>query len=67
MWQAIAAITDVPADRQVCLAFLARGEFRALVFPCRRFGQAWFDANSGRPVDVHPTHWRDWLPEDARS
>ena len=63
MWQSIQAITDVPADRDVCLAVLARGEFHALVFPCRRAGPSWVDATSGRPVEVYPTHWREWSPE----
>lgn len=66
MWQSIQAVTDVPADREVCLAVLARGEFHALVFPCRRAEQTWVDATSGRSVEVHPTHWREWASEAAR-
>lgn len=67
MWQPIQDLTDVPADREVGLAVFARGEFHALVFPCRRVGQSWVDAKSGRSVDIRPTHWKEWPPETAKS
>jgi hypothetical protein len=52
---------DVPGDVEVRLAVIeANGTVHALVFPCRRNGDLWADAKSGRSVVVHPTHWQPW-------
>ena len=36
----------------------------ALVFPCRRVtnGGGWVSSEANRLVEVHPTHWREWVP-----
>ncbi len=46
-----------PAIEQA-LKLHARGQVHALAFPSRRVGSGWRDAQSGRNVDVFPTHWR---------
>ncbi|UCI10398.1 hypothetical protein FJ974_29185 (plasmid) [Mesorhizobium sp. B1-1-8] len=33
----------------------------SLIFPCERTEFGWRHAGTEVPVDVHPTHWRDWI------
>lgn len=60
MWHPIISITEVPADRDLRLAVLEGGTVHALVFACRREGEKWVDAKTGRQVEVYPSHWDDW-------
>jgi hypothetical protein len=61
MWHFI--FETVPKDRDVLLAVLDHEGFHALEFPCRRRSDdgRWIDAKTGHLIDVHPTHWREWL------
>jgi hypothetical protein len=59
-------ISSAPFDRDLELAVIADGEPHALVFPCRRVLQGWIDAKSKMPVEVRPTHWRDWTRKETR-
>jgi len=64
MWHAMKVPAEVPADTDARLAVIdAAGTVQALVFPCRREGNAWIDAKSRRSVEVYPTHWQEWLGE----
>ena len=63
MWYAIKSLFEVPSDRDLRLAVITDGDVHALVFPCRRAGETWVDARSGRIVEVYPTHWQDWSDE----
>jgi hypothetical protein len=56
-WQ---AISTARFDRDLELAVLDRDGTHALVFPCRRVLRGWIKATTNEPVNVHPTHWRDW-------
>ena len=56
-WQ---PITSAPFDRDLELAVIEAGEVSALVFPCRRVLRGWVKSVTKAPVNVHPTHWRDW-------
>lgn len=56
-WQ---PISTAPHDAEIELAVLERDEVHPLVFPCRRSGGDWINAETGRPADVRPTHWRKW-------
>ena len=56
-WQPIAS---APVDRDLELAVINMAGVYALVFPCRRVDGGWVRAGTGRPIVVHPTHWRDW-------
>ena len=60
MWYPIDPASDVPTDRDLRLAVVDKGEVHALIFPCRRSGQSWVDANTKRRVEVYPTHWQEW-------
>jgi hypothetical protein len=56
-WQTIAT---APFDRDLELAVIDIDGAHALVFPCRRVLIGWVKATSSSPVNVHPTHWREW-------
>jgi hypothetical protein len=56
-WQTIAT---APFDRDLELAVIDAEGQHALVFPCRRVLRGWVKAKSHSPVNVHPTHWREW-------
>ena len=53
-------IGTAPHDRDLHLSVIEDGEVYPLVFPCRRKGNQWAHARTGKLVDVDPTHWRDW-------
>lgn len=57
MWEKIA---NVPADRDVELAVIDADGTHALVFPCRKTPDGWVNAETGKHIEVHPTHWRPW-------
>jgi len=58
MWQPIA--TPAPIDRDLELAVIDGEGPHALVFPCRRVLNGWINAGTREPLDVRPTHWREW-------
>jgi hypothetical protein len=53
-------IKSAPFDRDLELAVLAYDGAYALVFPCRRVLCGWIEAATKRPVQVSPSHWREW-------
>jgi hypothetical protein len=53
-------ISNAPRDRDLQLSVIEDGEVYALVFPCRRKGEQWMHAATGKLVPVDPTHWREW-------
>jgi hypothetical protein len=53
-------IKTAPFDRDLELAVLGYDGAHALVFPCRRILGGWIDAATKRPVQVGPSHWREW-------
>ena len=59
MWQAVPV---APTDRDGEVAVIDKDGEHSIVFPCRRTGDGWIDAASGRHVDIRPTHWRLWAP-----
>jgi len=66
VWYKINSHADVPTDRDLRLAVIdANGTVHALVFPCRRIGDAWVDAKSQRSVEVYPTHWQEWTGDST--
>ena len=54
-------ILTAPLDRNLQLSVHENEEVHSLVFPSRRIQGGWVNALTGKPVFVHPTHWRDWL------
>jgi hypothetical protein len=56
-WEAIAT---APANAELELSVYDKGEYHALVFPCRRDGDGWRDVRTNRPMPLIPTHWRRW-------
>jgi hypothetical protein len=57
-WQPIAT---APYDRDIELAVIDAEGPHALVFPCHRATDSWVKSGTGQFVDVHPTHWREWV------
>jgi hypothetical protein len=57
MWQ---DISGAPFDRDLELAVIDRDGPHALVFACRRALDGWINAETGRQIQVYPTHWRPW-------
>ena len=53
-------ISTAPFDRDLELAVIDSSGIHTLVFPCRHVLRGWIKAGTNTPVDVHPTHWRDW-------
>jgi len=56
-WQ---RITTAPFDRDLELAVIDGWGTHTVVFPCRRVVHGWIKAETKEPVNVHPTHWREW-------
>jgi hypothetical protein len=57
MWQ---PISKAPFDRDIELAVLDAAGAHALVFPCRRVLGGWISSQTGKQIEVWPTHWREW-------
>jgi hypothetical protein len=56
-WQ---PIIIAPFDRDLEVAVVNYDGTHALAFACRRVVGGWVNAKTKKPVDVYPTHWRDW-------
>ncbi len=54
-------ISTAPYKRDLELAVIDKDEPNALVFPCRRVPGGWINAELRKWIDVHPTHWREWV------
>jgi hypothetical protein len=64
MWD---SILSAPYGRDLELAVVDEEGTHALVFPCVRSREGWKNATTGARVDIRPTHWRDWKPEQAQA
>lgn len=53
-------IREAPEGRDVQLGMVVEGSISPLAFACRRDDRNWVNAETGRPVYVSPSHWRDW-------
>jgi hypothetical protein len=62
-WQPVAI---APFDRDLELAVIDSSGAHALLVRCRRADHGWINAVTGKPIDVDPTHWRNWQ-DDAES
>jgi hypothetical protein len=58
-WQ---SIETAPFDRDLELSVIENSDTHVLVFRCRRVAKGWINAVTGKPIDVRPTHWREWPP-----
>jgi hypothetical protein len=63
MWHFIMSEKAIPTNCDLMLAVADRDGLVALEFPCRWVNGCWIDTTTRRLVDVHPTHWRDWLQD----
>jgi len=53
-------IATAPFDRDLEVAVLEKSDVHALAVRCRRVPLGWVNAVTGKPIDVNPTHWREW-------
>jgi hypothetical protein len=53
-------IATAPAEVELELSIYEKGEYHALVFPCRQDGSGWRDVRVNRVMPLQPTHWRPW-------
>lgn len=53
-------IETAPFERDIEVAVIDFDGPHAVVFPCRRVLGGWVKATTLTPVDIHPTHWREW-------
>ena len=58
-------IATAPANVELELSIYDKGEYHALVFPCRRDGLGWRDVKADRHFSFEPTHWRMWKEGSA--
>jgi hypothetical protein len=57
MWH---PISTAPFDHELELAVIDDKGTRAICFACRRILGGWVKSDTRRPVELRPTHWRDW-------
>jgi hypothetical protein len=57
-WQ---PVSTAPFDRPLEVAVIDGHADNVLVFPCCRAVDGWIAARTGSPIDVVPTHWREWI------
>jgi hypothetical protein len=56
-------IATAPTNDELELSIYDKGEYHALVFPCRHDGDGWRDVRANRPMPLNLTHWRRWNRE----
>lgn len=56
-WQRAAV---APFDRDLELATIGAGGIDPITIPCRRILHGWVTADTRVPIDIQPTHWREW-------
>jgi hypothetical protein len=54
------SIDTAPVDRDLELAVIDFDGTHSVVFPCRRILGGWVKAATNGPLNIHPTHWRQW-------
>jgi hypothetical protein len=54
-------VATAPFDRDIGLAVSDYSGVHALVFPCRRVLCGWIKVETKELIDVHPTHWCEWM------
>jgi len=66
-WQRAAI---APFDRHLELAVIGAAGIDTIAFPCRRVLKGWVAAGTSEPLNVQPTHWREWrdgaMPQSAQ-
>jgi hypothetical protein len=63
MWR---PFSTAPYEGDLRLAVLDQnGHAHALVFPCRRVLGGWVNSETKKPVNIRPTHWKEWVEEPS--
>jgi hypothetical protein len=53
-------IKTAPFDRDLELAVFDAGGHNMIEFPCRRVLRGWIKVGTNEPLNIRPTHWREW-------
>ena len=53
-------ITSAPFDRDLEVAVIDYDGTHSVVFACRRVLHGWIKAATRQPIELRPTHWREW-------
>jgi hypothetical protein len=53
-------IESAPLDRDLELSVIENAVAHVLVVRCRRVSNGWINTVTGKPIDIRPTHWREW-------
>jgi len=56
-------ISTAPFDRDLEIAVIDSNGVHAVTFPCRRELGGWIKSETNRPIDLRPTHWREWATD----
>jgi hypothetical protein len=54
-------IVSVPGERDLEVAVINGAGIHPVAFPCRYQDGIWINANTRRPIEINPTHWREWM------
>jgi hypothetical protein len=64
MWHFIMSESAIPTDRDLMLAVEDNDGFAVLECPCRWADGCWIGSRTRHLIDIHPTHWREWVEEN---
>ena len=53
-------IAEAPAETDLQIGVGDTGAVHALFFACRKTASGWVKTETGKLIDVQPTHWRLW-------
>ncbi|MDE1974132.1 MAG: hypothetical protein KGL96_03840 [Hyphomicrobiales bacterium] len=53
-------IISVPSGRNLEVAVIDKTGVHPIAFPCRYQDGVWINANTRKPIEISPTHWRAW-------
>jgi hypothetical protein len=56
-WQ---EILSVPGERDLEVAVIDEAGVHPIAFRCCYRDGVWINAGTRKPIDIHPTHWREW-------
>jgi hypothetical protein len=53
-------VSIAPTDTDLEVGVMDKPGVVALLFPVRKKDFYWVDATTKKPIDIEPTHWRQW-------
>ena len=53
-------IASVPLECDLEVAVIDKAGIYPIGFACRYRDGIWINANTRKPLEINPTHWREW-------